>query len=214
MNNTGVTILSVLVPSIPERSDLLTRINSLLHKQLIQLWRDHPMLGDVEIVFKNSKSFLNGGLSIGKKREWLVKAAMGKYLCFLDDDEDIAPNYIETLMRLCQHDVDVVTFRNLTRTDTYWTVVDMSLKNHNEEATPERIVKRLPWHICPVKNEYAKLYDFEDSNYSEDWTWMEKVLKHCKTEAHTDQILHCYNHSSKHSEADKITNHEMAKKLI
>lgn len=207
MNNTGVIILSILVPSIPERSKILVDMYTKLYKQIITLWRIHPMLGDVEIIIDESKSFLHGGLSIGKKRESLVDRAKGRYLNFLDDDEDIAPNYTETLMRLCQNDVDVVTFRNLTKTDTYWTVVDMSLKNHNEEATPDRIVKRAPWHICPVKSEYAKLYDFEDSNYSEDWTWMEKVLKHCKTEAHTDQILHCYNHSSKTSEADRITKH-------
>lgn len=207
MNNTGVIILSILIPSIPELSEMLDDLLMTLHSQRHELNEAHPMLGTVEILFDNSKRYLEGGLSIGKKRDGLVQNASGKYLCFCDVDDSPAPNYIETLMRLCQNDVDVVTFRNLTKTDTYWTVVDMSLKNHNEEATPDRIVKRAPWHICPVKSEYAKLYDFEDSNYSEDWTWMEKVLKHCKTEAHTDQILHCYNHSSIHSEADKITKH-------
>lgn len=209
MNNTGVTILSILIPSIPKRSDLLVRMYTGVHSQIMQLWRLHPMLGDAQMVIDTSESFINGGLSIGKKRESLVRRATGKYLCFLDDDEDIAPNYIETLMRLCQHNRDVVTFRNLTKTDTYWTIIDMSLGNNNEEATPDRIVKRAPWHICPVKSEYAKLYDFEDSNYSEDWTWMEKVLKHCNTEAHTDQILHQYNHSKAHSEADRITRHKI-----
>lgn len=207
MNNTGVIILSILCPTLTSRKDMFEKLSFEIGRQAYDLYRDHPMLGQVVFQWDDSPSFMDGGWSIGKKRESLVKRATGKYLCFLDDDEDISPSYIETLMRLCQNEVDVVTFRNLTKTDTYWTVVDMSLKNHNEEATPDRIVKRAPWHICPVKSEYAKLYDFEDSNYSEDWTWMEKVLKHCKTEAHTDQILHCYNHSSIHSEADKITKH-------
>lgn len=207
MNNTGVIILSILIPSIPGHGSL-EDLHTYLHEQIISLENDHPMLGNVEVLIDSSARFLDGGLSIGKKREKLARRSNGKYLCFMDVDDLPSPNYIETLMRLCQNEVDVVTFRNLTKTDTYWTVVDMSLKNHNEEATPDRIVKRAPWHICPVKSEYAKLYDFEDSNYSEDWTWMEKVLKHCKTEAHTDQILHCYNHSSKTSEADRITRHQ------
>lgn len=201
-------ILSILIPSIPERFNKWLVLTQILFFQCGDLHESHPTLGRVQILSDTSESFLNGGLSIGKKRQRLVDQAQGKYLCFLDDDEDISPNYIETLVRLCQRNSDVVTFRNLTKTDNYWCVVDMSLNNpENEEATPDRIVKRRPWHICPVKSEYAKLYEFEDINYGEDFSWMEKVLTHCQIEAKTNQILHCYNHSSKHSEADKITKH-------
>lgn len=198
-------ILSILIPTIPERQDKFLALFDKVTGQRVDMTYYHPSLGVVQVLHDLGKKFLDGGLSIGKKRESLVQRAEGKYLCFLDDDEDIAPNYVETLVRLCQLDTDVVTFRNLTKTDFYWTVVDMSLKNPvNEEATPERIVKRKPWHICPVRSEYAKKYQFENSNYGEDWKWFEQVLKHCDTEAHTDAILHVYNHSAKTSESDKI----------
>lgn len=203
-----MTILSILIPTIPLRSKKFDELIFQVALQIYDLKKTHPALGDVEICIDSSKSFLKGGLSIGKKREGLVKRAEGKYLAFLDDDEGISPNYIETLVRLCHQDKDVVTFRNITKTDNYWTVIDMSLAFENEEANPDGIVKRSPWHICPVKSEYAKLYDFEDISYGEDWQWFSKVLTHCKTEAKTNQILHCYNHSSKWSEADKIVNHE------
>lgn len=198
-------ILSILIPTIPSRVDIYTELISDLTDQLIDLKTMHPTLGAVEIIGDHGEAFLNGGPSIGKKRESLVQRAKGKYLCFLDDDETISPGYLETIVRLCHKDADVVTFRNFTTTDFYWTVVDMSLENEvNEEATPEKIVKRRPWHICPIKSEYAKLYSFPDTNYGEDWAWFEKVLKHCETEAHTDAILHAYNHSSQYSESDKI----------
>jgi hypothetical protein len=199
-------ILSILTPGIPERDHLRIELLIKVRRQWIALENTHPTLGTIEMIIDDSKSFLNGGLSIGKKRESLVQRATGKFICFLDEDEDIAPNYVETLVRLCQSDADVITFRSFAKTDFYWSVIEMRLGNPNEEATPDRIVKRNAWHICPVKSEYAKLYPFEDTNYSEDWNWMEKVLTHCKTEAHTDQILHCYQHSSKTSEADKIIN--------
>jgi hypothetical protein len=211
MNNAGITILSILIPSIPQREYQFDELCFQVALQIYELKIAHPMLGQVEIVWDDSKRFIDGGLSIGKKRESLVQRATGKYLCFLDDDEEIAPNYVETLVRLCNEDKDVCTFRSFAKNDFYWSVIDMRLGSENEEATPERIVKRNAWHICPVKSEYAKLYEFEDTNYSEDWNWMEKVLTHCKTEAHTDQIIHCYNHSSKHSEADKITKHVLSK---
>lgn len=208
MNNTNVQILSILIPTIPPRKFMFDTLLEEVSKQMFNCMDAHPMLGRVAIYWNDDKPFLEGGLSIGKKRNDLVQRAEGKYLCFLDDDEDIAPNYVETLLRLCQYDADIVTFRNLTKTDHYWTIVDMRLDyQHNDQANPNYITRRKPWHICPVKSEHAKLYEFEDSNYGEDWTWFEKVLKHCATESHTDAVLHCYNHSAKTSEADRITKH-------
>lgn len=199
-------VLSILIPTIPSRAKIFDELIFKVSLQIYDLQIAHPTLGTIEKLWDASQPYLNGGLSIGKKRQSLVDRAKCKYLCFLDDDEDIAPNYIETLVRLCHEDKDVCTFRSFVKNDFYWTVVDMRLGYLNEEAAPGRIVNRNAWHVCPVKSEHAKLYEFPDTNYSEDWNWMQKVLTHCKTEAHTDQIIHCYNHSSKHSEADKIIN--------
>lgn len=204
-----MTILSILIPSIPEHFDMLEKLTDELHRQIIELNTIHPTLGEVEVLIDNSIRFLGGGLSIGKKREKLVRRSNGKYLCFLDVDDMPAPNYVETLVRLCQHGADVVTFRNLTKTDHYWTIVDMSLNYHvNDQASPSFITRRKPWHICPVKTEFAKLYDFDDINYSEDSNWIDKVLRHCTTEVHTDAVLHQYTHSKLTSEADKIIRNE------
>lgn len=199
-------MMAILMPSIPSRAKSFDLLSYKLTMQINDVHDRHPMLGRVNLLSSVDFSFIKGGPSIGKRREDLVKRCFSKYLQFLDDDEDIAPNYIETLLRLCQNDSDVVTFRSLAKNDYYWSVIDMHLGHYNEEATPDRIVQRNAWHICPVKSEYAKLYEFEDINYGEDWKWFEKVLWHCKTESHTDQILHCYNHSKVHSEADKIIN--------
>lgn len=202
-------ILSVLIPTIPERGEMFTKLFNELHRQLEYMQTFHSSLGDIEIVVDGSKRFLDGGLSIGKKREALVKQAQGKYLCFLDDDETIAPNYLETLVRLCQHDADVVTFRNISKMDNFWMIVEMRLNYANETASPNHVVHRSPWHICPVKSLYAKTFPFEDINYGEDWSWMRHVLTLCDTNAHTDAVIHQYNHNSKVSEADKIIQHEL-----
>jgi len=197
-------ILSILIPTITERFDMFTKLFNEVQRQLQYMDTFHPTLGRIEVLVDDSPKFLDGGLSIGKKREALVKRAEGKYLCFLDDDESISPAYIETLVRLCQFDADVVTFRNISKMGNFWMIVEMGLEFENDQANDKYIVRRKPWHICPVKTEYAKLYDFIDTSYAEDWSWMEKVLTHCVTEAKTESIIHQYNYSSKHSEADKI----------
>lgn len=200
-------ILSILCSTTPDREGMFARLYSEVFRQTEDLHTVHPTLGRVEILVDDSKRFLDGGLSIGKKREALLKRATGKYVAYLDSDEDVAPNYIEAMVRLCQLGADVITFRNISKFDTYWTFVDMSLNYKvNDQASPNYITRRRPWHICPVKKEYAGLYNFDNSNYGEDWLWFEKVLTHCTTESHTNAVLHQYNHSSKHSEADKIIN--------
>lgn len=200
-----MTILSVLIATIPERKEMYTKLVNELWRQRDILEKIHPSLGDVSFSVDESKSFMNGGLSIGKKRQALVEKARGKYLCFLDDDEDIAPNYLETIVRLCQLDCDVVTFRSVAKMDNYWAVIDMSLKNNeDEEATPDRIVKRRPWHINAIRTSFALLYEFPDVNDSEDALWMRNIIYHLESEAHTDAILHQYNHSVKTSESHKI----------
>lgn len=202
-------LLSILIPTIPERSRLFERLQSELNRQLDaftelhwEFLRDH---GGIEIISDASKRFLEGGKTIGAKRGDLLQRSTGKYICFLDDDEDIAPNYLETLARMCAHDKDCVSFRCLFKNDHYWTVIDMSLHHkRNDEATPHRIVKRLVWHVCPVKRELAIKEGFSEISHNEDWDWMSRVLPNIKSEIHTNQILTQYNHSAKTSEADKI----------
>jgi glycosyl transferase family 2 len=203
-------ILSILIPTTPDRNEMFTELYNELNKQLEYMQTFHPSLGEIEILVDSSKRFLDGGLSIGKKREALVQRAEGMYLCFLDSDEQIAGNYLETLVRLCQRNTDVVTFRSLANLDSYWCVVDMSRHNvFNQETHPEKIVNRLPWHICPVKSHIAKIHPFKDSNYGEDWEWMDKVLRSCTSEAKTNAVIHMYKHRAAISEADKITQHEI-----
>lgn len=207
MNNAGVTMLSILIPSIPSRVGKAKKLLSELNQQISAI-SHFDMLGSVEVVYECSNAFLDGGPSIGKKRNGLVQVSNGKYVCFLDDDESVAPNYIETLMRLCNQDADVCTFRSLAKLNTYWAILDMRLEYKvNDQLTPNYTVRRPPWHICPVRAEFAKLYEFEDINNAEDFAWFEKVLQHCSTEAHTDKILFQYNHGL-HSEADRIKNYQ------
>ena len=198
-------MLDILIPSIPERDEMRIKLTNELKRQG-EFLKDHPYLGMNVIYVDGRKSFLNGGMSIGEKRQSLLDSASGKYVCFLDDDEQIAPNYLETLMRMCNMDVDVCTFRAMVKLENAWGLVDMRLSYKlNDQFTPEHTVRRTPWHICPVRREFAQLYKFDDINNAEDSRWFEQVLAHCTTEAHTDKIIFQYTHGS-HSEADKIEN--------
>lgn len=199
-------MLSILIPSIPERASRLTKLLKELHKQIDFCNRIHDSLGSVEIIIDDSLSFRQGGLSIGEKRNSLLNRATKDYVCFLDDDDWISPDYIETLLRLCNQGQDVCTFKSLFKCDDYWTVIDMKLNSVNDGATPEKEVKRNAWHICPMRRTIAVGVEFSSLNHNEDWDWMNRVLQSVTTEAKSNRILHNYNHYKLDSEADKILN--------
>lgn len=198
-------MLSILIPTIEKRERYYNELVSNLMAQIEYCNTYHSSLGKVQIISDNSKPFLEGGLSIGKKREKLLRKVTTKYFCFLDDDDKVAPNYVEVLLRMCNENMDCCTFNALFTNDDYWTIINMNLENINEEARPGIIVKRTLWHVCPIKTDLTIGVDFNDINHNEDWTFIEKILPQVKSQTHTDIILYNYIHS-KQSEADKIIN--------
>lgn len=194
-------ILSILIPTIPSRGDMLNLLLKDVEFQKGAL--EFP--DEIEVLIDNDLEFLNGGKSIGKKRNDLVQKATGKYLCFLDDDDIIAPNYLAEIIKATETGKDCYTFNSLFKNDFYFAFIQMSFLNkENEQASPNGIIKRAVWHICPVLSSIAKTEEFENINSSEDWDWMQRVLPKLKTSDHIDMILHQYNHYESISESDKI----------
>ena len=197
--------LSILIPTLPQRKKMFNILRKNLTAQIDFVHSTHPSLGQVEILFDSSKKFLKGGLSVGAKRDALKCRATGDYLVFVDDDDIVAPNYLESILRLMESNPDIITFRSLYKSSTYWGIVDMNL-NHaeNEQMNDSTIVKRQPFHVCPIRTSIAQQHSFPDINNAEDWGWMVKVLTDCKTQSHSDQILHQYNEFASVSEVNKI----------
>jgi len=197
--------LSILIPTLPQRKKMFNILYKNLMAQIDFVHTTHPSLGQVEILFDSSKKFLKGGLSVGAKRDALKCRATGDYLVFVDDDDIVAPNYLESVLRLSESNPDIITFRSLYKSSTYWGIVDMNL-NHseNEQMNDTTIVKRQPFHVCPIRTSIAQQHSFPDINNAEDWGWMVKVLSDCKTQAHSDQILHQYNDFSSTSAVHEI----------
>jgi len=197
--------LSILIPTLPQRKKMFNILYKNLMSQIDFVHTTHPSLGQVEILFDSSKKFLKGGLSVGAKRDALKCRATGDYLVFVDDDDIVAPNYLESVLRLSESNPNIITFRSLYKSSTYWGIVDMNL-NHseNEQMNDTTIVKRQPFHVCPIRTSIAQQHSFPDINNAEDWGWMVKVLSNCQKQAHSDQILHQYNDFSSTSAVHEI----------
>lgn len=196
-NQKGVTILSIVMITVPERRTVFSYLEHKVAKQIEYCKELHPTLGNAQIVKIISPKVINGGPSIGEKRTMGLQKSQGKYVCWLDDDDDIAPNYVETLLRLAMADADVLTFNSLTVFNDYWAVVQMNLDFTKDEQMFPGIVHRRPYHVCAWKREKVKDLVFPSVNVDEDTSFVKDALLYCKTQSKTEAILHKYDRTTK-----------------
>ena len=182
-------LFSVLIPAIFERLDDLKALSTELQRQITESKRD-----DVEVISVVD----NCVVTIGRKREAVLRASHGQFLAYTDDDDWIAPTYIAEITAAigAHRDVDVVTFNShaYINSDKPAEVI-MQLGNPNEQYSSGRF-KRAAWHTCAWRAELAKQFSFPDSSYGEDWAWAKQCNEAAKTEHHLDSFLHIYRFSS------------------
>ena len=187
--------LSILIPAIPERANMLMNLLDKLYNQLDGI----PIDNDVEIlVFMDNRV-----RSIGMKREGLKKLAKGKYFCFLDDDDDVTDDYLFELWSKCKdEDVDVICFDSLADVEGVKSQVSVSIKNQNEQYNHDGDTLRKPCHVNCWNTKKFKKYHFSDASYGEDFYFAEKCYPHITTSYKIDKILHYYNFRADISKAD------------
>jgi hypothetical protein len=188
--------LSILIPSIPERISLLTPLLSKLNQQI----GDKP----VELL-----TFLdNRRRPLGIKRNNMMALCQGTWLTHLDDDDDVAEDYIaEILDALASRpSLDVLSFDSQADLgDNMPFTVRTSLDHDNEQTNVTQKVlpdgstkdvrediKRKPWHWCVWRTSIARQGCFPLKFEGEDWCWLKQVIPRCKTEVHLDKVLHFY----------------------
>ena len=181
--NLNQPIFSILTPSVPERID--SHLKKLMEKIKLQI-------GDKNVehlIFLDNKK-----RSIGLKREALMEMARGKYMAFVDDDDDISDDYVDSLLEGISHNPDVVTFKQkCIFNNNEPAIINFSLENKENEAYREGcFVNRKPFHVCAWRSTIAKKCKFIDKNYSEDWFWAEQLNKLAKSEYHIDKAIHTY----------------------
>lgn len=197
----GEMILSIVMITIPERIEAFKKLFHHVQAQIDACHEVHPSLGMAEIVPVVTAKYTHGGPSIGKKRQTGLELARGKYVCWLDDDDWVSPDYVETIIRLAQNDSDILTFNNFSKLEGYWMTVIMRLKYKEDEQPRPGIIKRRPYHVCAFKKKLLTGIEFPDMNWDEDTEFILKALERCKTESHSKSILHQYNREKREDES-------------
>lgn len=181
-------ILSILTPTIPGREKQLKALSEKLAKQIgIQYGVpivEHLVLSD------------NRTRSIGAKRQALLDIARGQYIAFVDDDDDIADNYIDELLIATETGADVITFLQGATYNGKQSVVDFQLGRGDHGFVPGGITHRDAWHVNAWRRSRVAHCQFGESNYGEDLVWCQQARRMAETTVHIPKILHFYRHDA------------------
>lgn len=176
--------LSILTPTIPSRKEQLSKLSEKIAKQSNNLAVEHLSFAD------------NRTRTIGAKRQSLLDIARGEYIAFVDDDDDIEPDYVSEILLAIQQGPDVITFEQNSYYNGAFSKVIFGLNNRDEPFQPNGITLRAPWHVCVWKRELVKTCQFGESNYGEDIIWSRQARARIKTSLHIDKTLCTYRHDA------------------
>lgn len=180
--------LSILIPTIPERANMLISLLKELEKQKeIYYW-------DVEIIINDDTR-----LSIGAKRNLLLNEARGEYVSFVDDDDTISSTYIQDIMEGLKSNPDCLSLRGVITWDgANPEIFEHSIKYNSyiTHTLPVNGIKyeRYPNHLNVIKASIAKQFKFPELNHGEDTDWATQLRDSglLKKEVYIDKVLYHY----------------------
>lgn len=153
-------LLSVLVATLDQRADSFEALRAELRRQLAG--RE-----DVELLWAPD----DGSAPVGAKRNALLQRARGAYACFVDDDDEIHPRYVDLLTQALASGPDCVGMRVLMRFRRGpERVLELSVRNRDYRSAGG-VYRRPPHHLNPVRREIALAHPFPEVDRHEDQSW-------------------------------------------
>jgi len=175
-------IWSILICTIPIRK---ARFNHLVTGLLMQI-NDLGLQDEIEILWLDDVPGQKA--TIGQKRQDLLHQSQGKYVCFIDDDDDVAYDYVRIIYNELLKEPDVIgitgimtvngkqrTARKFVHSSRYKSYFE---KNH--------VYYRCPNHLNPMRRDIALSVPFEYKSHREDTEW---ALKLCATNPYTKELF-------------------------
>src|SRR5574341_83346 len=176
--------LSILIPTI--RGRLTTCLPSLLD-ELDRQARGLP----VEVL----ALYDNASMSVGEKRNRLVRAASGMYLMFADDDDWPEPDYVPTVLERTHEKPDVIVF------DVECTIDGGAPRRcvYGVELRPDgdsEIWVGRPTHTHAWAEWIPRRHAFPDRNVGEDRAWSREASRDARVQSRIPRVLYHYRYSS------------------
>lgn len=174
--------LSILIATMPSRKHDLNNLLFDLRPQC------EPYIDLVEIIMDTRID-----INIGQKRNALLEKSIGYYVVYIDDDDHISPNYVESILLATETNPDCIgisgwiTTNGNKRKDWH---ISKDFKRWHEK---NNIYYRTPNHISPVLRELALAAGFPEWKHGEDAEYSKRLLPMLKTEVKIKGYLYHYD---------------------
>jgi len=172
--------LSVLICSLPNRLKNLASITG--------------KIKGCEVIYLGDNKYM----TVGEKRNWLLRIAHGKYVTFVDDDDFISDDYVKEIVEATKSDADVIVFDvacSVNGGKFKPVIYDIAYKR--DKNLTDRYLRR-PNHLMAVKREIALKTGFPEKSFGEDSEYSLRLK--LKTQHRIDKTLYYYVFSNKTSE--------------
>ena len=157
---------TILIPTIMGREESLRHLLGSLRETIA---RSAPHLRIEYCVELDNRE-----MSIGNKREKLLQGAHGKYVSFIDDDDDITDAYVEDVSRMIEANLPVMRLRGQIAQYTFTHSLDNTLSGVMARGD---VFLRPPNHLNPMMADVAKLVHFKDGVRGEDLDWTIRMAR-------------------------------------
>jgi hypothetical protein len=184
---------SVLIPTMAGREQGLLRLLDSIHEKAKRL--------APELTYEICLSFDNRESSVGSKRQGLLQGARGKYMSFIDDDDEITDAYIEDLWAMIQGEHHTMRLRGQMSEYQFVHSTEIGLSSYAATQDEPPLFQRPPNHLNPMLTDVAKLVHFKDAVRGEDIDWTLSLYRtgSLKTEYRSDPSrIHYIYHAGIH----------------
>ena len=185
--------LSILICSLEKRKEQLAELLAEINLQITSC--DASTIVEV-ITEVDSKQ-----ITTGAKRNNLLNKAQGKYICFIDDDDHIYPNYIKLILEAIESDADCIATTGIYSINgghpVKWRLSkDFIDEDRMDSNIGEIVFFRRANHLTPVKRELALQAMFPDQSNAEDKEYSFRLNPFLKTEVQIKELIYHYDYKS------------------
>lgn len=183
----GLVKLSILIPTLKTRVNLVNNLVDELERQIIAIGAEKV----VQLVLFTD----NGERTTGEKRNLLVWNCSGDYVAFVDDDDKIAPSYVQLLLGAIQDKPDCCSLTGLLSVNGTKKNVFKHSVQYSGWYEKDKVLYRFPNHLNCIKKEIAEQVPFPESYHGEDRAYSTdlELSGLIKTEAEIKETLYFYN---------------------
>jgi glycosyltransferase involved in cell wall biosynthesis len=175
--------LSILICTIPQREQSFNALFNELNRQAIQ------SIGGVQLLYNDAPK---GTVTIGAKRNELLKLAQGEYIVFIDDDDMVSENYISEVLKAIEKQPDCIGFKIDCDMEGVKKTAASSIKYDWKDNIDGYDYVRSIYHKTPVKRDIALQAMFPDKSFGEDYEYSMRIKPLLKKEIFIDKVLYYY----------------------